>query len=243
MWKVWKVPWVGLALASVVLAFFMTWPVTARSHVPPALYLTGDLLRGRTIVIDPGHGGFDPGALGTATQEATLNLAIALQLKSWFEAAGARVLMTWSNPSQIPRHRKYRVQDRVPWINATHASVLIDIHCNSGMAARGPQVFYWDGASSRLLADFVAEELRYYTHTRRSVVRINQYVLRFAKMPAVNVEVGFINNRREERLLMTPQYQRSLAWYIFVGTERWFLRGRWPVGLLKAPPPTELLSR
>lgn len=198
-----------------------------------------NLLSGRTIVIDPGHGGYDPGAIGRYSREADINLAIALKLRRWFQLAGARVVMTWSSPGQIPPHRKYRVHKRIQWINRTHGSVLVDIHCNAGMGAWGPQVFYWNETSSRLLADNVAQELWYFTHTHRSVTQINQFVLRHATMPAINVEVGFLSNHREERQLLDPQYQKALAWYIFTGTGRWFLKARWPIQLLKVPPPTE----
>lgn len=207
--------------------------------------LAGDLLRGRTIVIDPGHGGYDPGAKGRHAEEATINLQVATVLKKWFEEAGAHVVLTWSRPEDIPGHRKYRVRDRMTWINqSSHGDILIDIHCNSGPSAnRGPQTFYWDGPASYHLAHDVQDELKFYAHSVRGVKRINQYVLRHAKMPAINVEIGFITNPSEEAKLMNPAYQQDLTWYIFIGTERWFLKGRWPQQLLQAPPPTDLLIR
>lgn len=206
--------------------------------------LPGDLLAGRRFVIDPGHGGFDPGALGRVSREDTINLAMAHALGSWLQAAGAQVVYTWSRPGDIPPGRKYRVQDRVRFINRTGAVALIDLHCNSsGSAWHGPQTFYWDRRSSALLAEDVQSELRYETGTGREVKRIDQYVLRHAAMPAINVEVGFITNPREERQLLEPAYQRRLTWAILVGIERWALRGRWPDSLLKAPPPRDLLRR
>ncbi|PSR21922.1 MAG: N-acetylmuramoyl-L-alanine amidase [Sulfobacillus acidophilus] len=211
---------------------------------PPVPPMVGDLLSGRTIIIDPGHGGWDPGARGRYTTEAIVNLAVALKLKAWLRTAGARVLMTWDSPQDIPPDRKYRVRERLEWINRQHADVLIDIHCNSGQASfRNPQTFYWDGAPSYHLAHDVQEELRYFTHSRRDVKRIDQYVLRYAHMPAINVEIGYLTNAQEERLLMTSSYQEKLTWYIFVGIERWLLKGRWSADLLDAPPPTDLLVR
>ncbi|MCL4352376.1 MAG: N-acetylmuramoyl-L-alanine amidase, partial [Firmicutes bacterium] len=65
----------------------------------------------------------------------------------------------------------------------------------------------------------------------------------YADMPAINVEIGFITNPKEEEQLLNPEYQRNLSWYIFVGTERWFLKGRWPQNLLQTPPPAHLLIR
>lgn len=235
-----------VATAVLVGGFLLSGEVTGTvaeesSRMPP---LAGDLLRGRTIILDPGHGGFDPGARGRETSEDKINLEVALQLRTWFEMAGARVLMTWSNAKDIPPNRKYRVRQRMDWVNQQRADILIDIHCNSGSSSyHGPQTFYWDGAASYHLAHDVQEELQYYSGTHREVKRIDQYMLRYAKMPAINVEVGFITNPREEMKLMNATYQKDLTWYIFIGTERYLLKGRWPAQLLQTPPPTELLIR
>lgn len=206
--------------------------------------MAGELLRGRTIILDPGHGGFDPGAHGATVTEDRVNLQVAHKLQYWLQRAGARVLMTWSTVKDISPHHKYRVQDRLKWINRTRGDLLIDIHCNSGASNwHGPQTFYWDGPASYHLARDVQEELQYFTGSHRKVTRIDQYVLRHALMPAINVEVGFITNRSEERRLLNPAYQRDLTWAIFIGVERWFLKGRWPQYMLKTPPPTHLLVR
>lgn len=233
---------VALLLGSFVLvSAVQSQPQVNGSRLPPVV---GDLLRGRTVIIDPGHGGWDPGARGIHTTEAKINLEVALKLRTWLEMAGARVLMTWDSPNDIPANRKYRVRPRTEWMNKQHADVLIDIHCNSGQSSfRNPQTFYWDGSASYHLAHDVQEELQYFTHSKRDVKRINQYVLRHANMPAINVEIGYVTNPTEERLLMTPSYQEDLTWYIFVGTERWLMKGRWPGSLLEAPPPTDLLVR
>jgi N-acetylmuramoyl-L-alanine amidase len=201
------------------------------------------LLAGRTIAIDPGHGGWDPGAVGSRAREDQINLAVSLDLRRWFELAGARVVMTWSSMSQLPPQRRYPMQQRMELIHASDAGVLLDIHCNSGVGGRGPEVLYWEGGPSQLLAHDVLDELRYFTHTRRTVRRYNQYMLREAGMPAVNVELGFVSNPREEKLLMDPRYQNELAWYIFVGVERWYLKARWPASWLTATPPDEFVSR
>ncbi|MBX5467708.1 MAG: N-acetylmuramoyl-L-alanine amidase [Firmicutes bacterium] len=235
----------ALALIAAWATLLTSWQVV---QAAPAAWQgslpAGHLLAGRTVVIDPGHGGFDPGSIGRQADEATINLQIALALRRWLEEAGARVLMTWSKPQDIPKTRKYRVQSRMVYINSTDADVLIDIHCNASAAVwHGPQTFYWAGAPSYHLAQSIQEELQYLTGSRRQVQRIDQYVLRHAKMPAVNVEVGFITNPAEEQKLLDPEYQRRLTWAIFLGVERWFLRAHWPQDLLEAPPPTELMRR
>lgn len=211
-------------------------------RTPPTPGPATKLLSGHTIVIDPGHGGKDPGSLGGRAREADLNLEIAHALADWFRQAGAKVILTWSTHQEMPSHRRFNVRSRVALINHSGADVLIDIHCNAGGPYRGPQTFYWDGAASYNLARLIQEELQYFTGTKRQVNRINQYVLRYAKMPAVNVEVGFITNPQEEQQLMSSAYQRKLTWAIFVGTERWFLHARWPLSITERPDHVEMLK-
>ena len=238
--------WVVRRGAALVLAAGLT--VLARigghaSAAEPVRFPYQDLLAGRTVILDPGHGGWDPGATTPAAREADINVAVAEQLRAWLVAAGARVLMTWSASAPIHPQKKYRVRERVSWINRQDASVLIDIHTNAGAGGRGPQLFYWEGAPSRMLADDIASELWSFTRTHREVTRIDQYVLRHSRFPAVNVEVGFISNRSEAQHLTTPSYQRDLAWCVFVGIARWFVAGYQPAAYLAPPPATDLLRR
>ena len=240
----WLARTLGVLAGAVLLGSFLLVSQVKSQPQSPLGPIVGDLLAGRTIIIDPGHGGWDPGARGQQSTEAEINRQVALKLKSWFQLAGARVLMTWQNVHDIPPREKYRVYDRVDWINQQGGDLLIDIHCNSGSPAfRNPQTFYWEGAPSYHLAHDVQEELQYFTHSRRDVKRIDQYVLRYVKMPAINVEIGYVTNKEEEQLLMNPSYQKALTWYIFVGTERWLMKGRWSSELLDSPPPTDLLVR
>jgi N-acetylmuramoyl-L-alanine amidase len=233
--------WIRIFIVLVTLEAVMGMSVPQKDvYIDPNL--PGSLLKGRTVILDPGHGGKDPGARGLIAQEDQVNLAVALDLRQWLQDSGAKVKMTWEKPGQIPSFKKYRVYQRVKWINRTQGNALIDIHCNSaGSRWSGPQTFYWDGTSSYHLAYDVQKELQYFTHTKRRVARIDQYVLRYARMPAINVELGFISNPQEERLLANPGYQRELSWYIFLGIEQWFLKGRLPEHVLKSPPPGHLL--
>ena len=233
------------SLSSIVLSISLSvLSMGARSPAPePPTGFHGPWLSGRTIVIDPGHGGRDPGSIGSRSREDKINLELATQLAKWFHLAGASVVMTWSQPSEMPPHRRFNVRQRVAVINRSHADVLIDIHCNAGGPYWGPQTFYWSGDPSYTLATMIQQELQFFTGTRRQVNRIDQYVLRYANMPAVNVEAGFISNASEEKKLMSPSYQRQLTWYIFIGTERWFLRARWPSAISREPSHVEMLQR
>jgi N-acetylmuramoyl-L-alanine amidase len=228
-------------------ALLVTGIVTARAAGAAAAVGTPrayqGMLAGRVVIIDPGHGGYDPGAVGHGLREADINLDIAEKLKALLVEAGARVVMTWSTARPIPPDRKYKVEDRVQWIVQQHGTVLLDIHTNMGVGGRGPQVFYQDGVPSRVLADDIQEELSGFTNTHRQVSRINQYVLRESHLPAVNVEVGFLSNRREAGRLGTARYRADVAWCIFIGVLRWFVGGYRPPEYLPPPAPADLLRR
>ena len=95
------------------------------------------------IVVDPGHGGHDPGALdGTATEKAS-NLAISLQLKKQLEADGHTVRMTRTGDSFV------ELDDRVALANRIHADLFISIHANSERSGRvtGIETFHCDNDS------------------------------------------------------------------------------------------------
>ncbi len=242
MQKAWRtVVAVAMALSALLMGV-RVWSA-GPAGPPPAAAPYAGLLAGRTVVIDPGHGGWDPGAMTRRAREADINLAIAEMLRRLLVGTGARVLLTWSRARPIPTHRKYRVQARSQWINRQHADLLVDIHTNVGSGGVGPQVFYWDGLPSRLLADAIQEELSGFTRTHRRVTRIDQYVLRHSLIPAVNVEVGFLSHAQEGARLTALQYQRDLAWCIFVGVLRWFVGGAMPPESLPPPNPAELLQR
>ncbi len=229
-----------MGLAVGVLFLLATGGAPARSVAAP---LYNMLLAGRLIAIDPGHGGWDSGAVGRVAREDRINLAVSLDLRRWLELAGANVVMTWSSLRQLPANRRYPVTQRAELVRASGAGVLIDLHCNSGAGGRGPEVLYFDGVPSQVLARDILQELHYFTRTRRPVRRIQQYILRQAGVPAVTVELGFISNAAEERLLLNPRYQNDLAWYIFVGLERWYLGARFPAKWLESKPPSEFVSR
>lgn len=234
---------VAAVLCAVLVVAVLGWWTRGRATPVPAHLPYAGVLAGRTIIIDPGHGGWDPGATSKTAQEADINVDIAEALRAWLSGTGARVLMTWSRQHPIPRDRKFRVVERSRWINAQHADVLVDIHTNAGVGGVGPQVFYWDGLPSRVLADDIQAELSWFTHTHRQVTRIDQYVLRHSQIPAVNVEVGFLSHAREARRLKSRRYQREVAWCIFIGLMRWFQGAHQPVDFLPPSGPADLLER
>lgn len=169
------------------------------------------------IVIDPGHGGYDPGAIGpNGLREADVSLQVALRLASILEQAGASIKLT--RDSDIAPGGSNDVnrdlQARCEIANSWPADYYVSIHCNSaGSPAAGIETYcYKYGGMGEKLARAIQAELVAATgRNDRGVKEANFYVLRRTNMPAVLVELAFISNPEEERLLGQAGYQQRCA--------------------------------
>lgn len=192
-------------------------------------------LAGKTIVIDPGHGGEDPGALGTTgVHEKDIVLEVSKKLAVILRQAGARVILTREDDRDLSDTdakslHQVKLQDltrRVELANRNRADVFISVHVNSFPDPRedGPQTFSQPGsAESRRLAVAIQRELnRYLENPGREAKQVDYFTTRMTEMPSVIVEIGFISNPREEKLLLDPNYQSKIAWAIYAGIARYF---------------------
>ncbi|MBC7104772.1 MAG: N-acetylmuramoyl-L-alanine amidase CwlD, partial [Firmicutes bacterium] len=188
----------------------------------------------RVVVVDPGHGGIDPGAVGRGgALEKDIALAVATRLAELLRQGGATVLLTRQGDNDLADPETWdlsvRKRDdlarRVDLANARQAHVFLSIHVNSfgSGAERGAQTFFRAGhPEGRRLATAIQREFQRRLATYREPKEADYYVLRNTKMPAVVVEVGFISNPAEERLMQDPAYQTKLAWCIYAGLVRYF---------------------
>jgi N-acetylmuramoyl-L-alanine amidase len=224
----------------------------ANSH-PYALYrpIPGEIelrflppgLTGKVIVVDAGHGGAETGAVGPAgTLEKNVNLAVALKLQPLLEAAGARVIMTRTADTQVlppdqagvATSEQERVQldlaARSALANRSGADLYISIHANGGPPGDGGTEVFWavnnlNAASSRHLADLAQEELLSALGlVDRGAKQRPFNVIRMSEAPAVLVELGFMTNAREERLLASAEGQDAAARALLRAIERYFAR-------------------
>jgi|GEM_PF-179250 len=186
--------------------------------------------RGRVIVIDPGHGAFDVGAVGTTTkvQEKNINLQVALKLKDFFENAGATVIMTRENDKAIAYNKDSDMYKRRMIIKESNADIVISIHMNrfvGSSSVSGPQVYYCKGSvNGEKAATYVQAQLikKLNPSKKRKAAIGDYYILKSGASPCILVECGFLSNPREERLLQQSSYQDKIASAIFAGVEQYF---------------------
>ncbi|MEK3798534.1 N-acetylmuramoyl-L-alanine amidase [Peribacillus sp. FSL H8-0477] len=177
-------------------------------------------VNGKVIVLDPGHGGSDPGAAGKNNFEKTLTLKTAKKLQSKLENAGATVIMTRTGDT------KPSLTDRVEISEKHKADVFISIHYNASTNkdANGVDTFYYKThVNEYQLAKCIQEEVIKATGMKsRGVKEGNFQVIRTNKQASILVELGFISNPTEEKIIATDAYQTKAATGIFNGLEKYF---------------------
>jgi N-acetylmuramoyl-L-alanine amidase len=177
-------------------------------------------LKGRTIVIDPGHGGQDPGAVGYSgkTYEKYNVLWIALDLRQMLEEAGAKVIMTRSSDVYLT------LASRVNLANRSGADIYISIHndANRNTGIHGTTTYFYTWQSQKLGQDIQRELVGILGSRDVGVRRQPFYVIRYTQMPSVLVEVGFMTHPSEEKLLVDPAYRVKAARGIYNGILRYF---------------------
>ena len=194
-----------------------------------------------TIAVDPGHGGYDGGAVGrvSGTPEKGLNLDVALRLARLLEAKGATVVMTRTDDRALcdedpPIRKKLQdMQRRAALIQAGGADMVLSIHMNeyAGRSESGPQVFFREGCpAGRLLAGAIQQAMIEGLHpkTQRTALGGDYYILTLG-VPSALVECGFLSNRDEEARLLTESYREEVAQAVCAGVLAWAsLPGEYP---------------
>lgn len=169
-------------------------------------------LRGRKITIDPGHGGSDSGAIGpTGVMEKSVTLRVAQELRRLLVAEGASVYMTRETDTEVsPKGADAsdieELQARCDIPNQNGSDIFVSIHMDSftNGAAKGTTGYYYSLGSkrSRELADKIRSGVIDQLGTQsRGTQSCNFYVVKHTDMPATLVEVAFISNPSEERLM------------------------------------------
>jgi N-acetylmuramoyl-L-alanine amidase len=184
----------------------------------------GELL----IVVDAGHGGFDPGAIGAnGSHEADINLEIAKRLKTELENRGAKVLMTREDDVGLGNTQQESLKERRRIIQQSGADMVISIHMNSfdDPDVSGPLVLFKPGyTEGNELADIVQQSLNEELGADGTARSDNLVVLESIDKPSILVECGFITSPKEEKDLKKPEYQDRIVGAICDGVDA-FLSG------------------
>jgi N-acetylmuramoyl-L-alanine amidase len=226
-----KFKWLGFTVGFIVLLILFQWQFTNdKSWESWNLPLTG-----KVIYLDPGHGGPDGGAVGNNTLEKDISLSITLLLRDYLQEQGALVLLTREedvdladeDTSGYSRRKAEDLKKRVKLINESEADLFLSIHLNAIPSARwsGAQTFY-NGRfiENEDVAKYIQDELRRNLENTERVAKPidGVYLLKNSEKPGALVEVGFLSNPQEEKLLNSEQYQEKVAASIYNGVLRYF---------------------
>lgn len=178
-------------------------------------------LTGKTIVLDPGHGGSDTGAIGYGHKvlEKNLTLETVKELAQKLRKAGARVILTRDGDTFVS------LQGRVDIAKKYNADAFISIHYNASLipSAQGVTSYYYTKRKDRPLALAIEQMLVQQTDRQSRGVRFaNYHVLRTNPQPATLLELGFITNPWEEHVVQTSSYQDNVTTAIVNGVENYF---------------------
>lgn len=187
-------------------------------------------LKGKTIIIDPGHGGSDPGAVGpNHLREKDVTLGVSMKVESILKSAGANVIMTRTDDRDVygpNASDREELQARVNVGRNNPADVFVSIHANSftSQSAHGTATYYYEKSPyDKMLAQSLQDGMvQFGGLTDRGVQEANFYVVKRSNMPAALVELAFISNPREENLLRSSAFQLSLAEGICKGLSDFF---------------------
>ncbi|WP_416729644.1 SH3 domain-containing protein [Fictibacillus sp. JL2B1089] len=181
-------------------------------------------IQGKKIIVDAGHGDYDPGAIGpSGVKEKDVNLAVAKYLKAELERYGATVLLTRSKDVYL------ELSERTDISNKSDYDAFVSIHSNAYSAAsRGTETFYntsknFNASQSRFLAQDVQAALSKELGTHnRGYTNKDFYVTRENDLPSILVELAFISNPKEEKLLKSDRFRRDAATGIRTGLQNFF---------------------
>ena len=190
------------------------------------------LEQGPVLVIDPGHGGMDGGAMAAdGTVEAQINLAVSLRVEELARFIGVETEMTRredvslhdASADTVRAKKASDLKNRTALANAVPGGVVVSIHQNSYPEeyVHGAQVFYYTGSvQGQRLAEHIQGQLveRVDPENKRQVkANDSYYLLKKTGVPIVIVECGFLSNSAEAEKLCTTEYQQRVAWAIHMG--------------------------
>ena len=170
------------------------------------------------VILDPGHGGVDPGTVIDDIKEKDINLKIALKVKEKLEQKNITVLLTRDGDydlasPEVNRRKKSDFDHRIQRINESGANYYISIHLNylENKSYFGPQVFYTK--ENKDLAIQMQNDFNKTLNVNREAKKIPNTIYMYSKLkvPGVLIECGFLSNDEERKKLLDDNYIDNLA--------------------------------
>lgn len=205
-----------------VPAPYSQWTVSAPSPTP--------VLPKTLVVIDPGHGGVDPGVISLYKEgfyEKDIVLDISLKLKTLLEGSEISVLMTRDTDTEVYRLKPYNsdedVRERPRFANENNATLFVSIHVNSfdtkiknGDKYNGTEVYYFEKTfgelTSRQFAEIMGNAIIEKVDTNYRGIKHNDFgVLRLSDNPALLIETAFITNKEDHKRLESDEFRMNMA--------------------------------
>ncbi len=219
---------VTLILILISLIFSVIYIAYTGNYIPTFVKTTTP----RQVVIDAGHGGEDGGAVVGNICEKDINLKIARILKELLDISGFETIMTRDEDVSIydegsknlRRKKRSDIVNRLEIANKNPNSIFVSIHQNKFPQTKywGAQVFYGlKDENSKSLAENIQNNIIYMIQpeNKRNIKPIcgDVYLIKNATVPAVLCECGFMSNAKEMTLLLSPEYQKKMAFSIYIG--------------------------
>lgn len=186
----------------------------------------GNPLKNRIIILDPGHGGKDPGAVVGSNSEKAITLKVGTLVRQKLEAAGAKVSMTRTGDTYPS------LQDRVDFTDANYGEIFVSIHVNSASStsAQGTETYYAVTTGDMYqedidLATFVNNQIVNNLNMKNRGVKEQQYyVIRNMLIPSILVELGFLTNSEDRAKMTDDQYIELFAEAIYKGIYQYYAK-------------------
>lgn len=200
-------------------------------------------LEGRKVMIDPGHGGRDPGAVGQmGTKEKDVVLDVSLEMARQLREWGAEVRLTRESDRQVAgpnAPKREDLQARVDLANQWPAEIFISTHANANndRSVKGAEAYVTrdSSVSSRKLAGAMHKRLVDDVGLpNRRVLKSDFYVIKHTTMPGTLMEVAYLSNSEEEKKLADPEFRKKAATAMAEGVKDYFTQTT-----LETPVPEE----
>lgn len=208
---------------------------TSKNKELPALksnskFRTGGGLKGKIVTLDAGHGGSDPGAVGAGgTKEKHITLAITKRVQELLEKEGAKVYMTRTTDVDVcgpNASDRDELQARVNVAEKNNSDLFVSLHINSSVNKNvgGFSSYYFPKTDNDLkIAQAIQQKLaKNFGVDNLGVRQANFYVIKRSSMPATLLELCFISNAKEEKLMQGNWFQKKAARMIVEGIKEYF---------------------